>query len=83
MLELTDEQRHALAERPIEVTDQRTKRVFYLLSQEQYQRVRILLESEWDPREMYPLIAKTAAEAGWNDSTMDAYDNYDEHRQKH
>jgi hypothetical protein len=28
---------------------------------------------------MYPLIAKTAAAAGWEHSAIDAYDNYDEH----
>ena len=31
---------------------------------------------------MYPLIAKTAGEAGWSDPAMDAYDHYDEHRAK-
>ena len=31
-----------------------------------------------DPRELYPLIARTAAEAGWNDPLMDDYDRYDE-----
>jgi hypothetical protein len=29
---------------------------------------------------MYPLIAKAAAAAGWDDPIMDAYDNYDENR---
>ena len=39
-------------------------------------------QDEFDPREMYPLIAKTAAEAGWADPIMDEYDHYDEHRPK-
>ena len=31
-----------------------------------------------DPRELYPLIAHTAADAGWDDPLMDDYDRYDE-----
>ena len=31
-------------------------------------------------QEMYPLISKTAAAAGWADPTMDDYDRYDELR---
>jgi hypothetical protein len=36
----------------------------------------------FDPRELYPLISKTAAEAGWADPQMDDYDHYDEVRAK-
>ena len=34
-----------------------------------------------DPRELYPLIARTAADAGWDDPLMDDYDRYDELRE--
>jgi hypothetical protein len=55
--------------------------VYYLISGEQYARIRALLaEDDLNPREMYPLIAKTAGEAGRNDPTMDDYDRYDELR---
>jgi hypothetical protein len=44
---LTDEQRHAIERGgpPIRVMDQATHRSFYLLSEEQYEKVRLLLES--------------------------------------
>jgi hypothetical protein len=35
-------------------------------------------EDDFTARELYPLIEKTAREAGWNDPAMDAYDNYDD-----
>jgi hypothetical protein len=38
------------------------------------------MEEGFQPRELYPLIAKTAAEAGWSDPAMDAYGHYDEQR---
>jgi hypothetical protein len=59
------------------------KKLYYLISADQFEKVRAqLIEEDFDPREMYPLISKTAAEAGWNDPEMDAYDRYDEHRPK-
>ena len=44
-----------------------------------FERMRSLHSAEdFDPRDAYPLIAKTAAEAGWADPLMDAYDNYEQ-----
>ena len=40
-----------------------------------------LAADPFDPRELYPLISKTAAEAGWDDPLMDDYDRYDELRE--
>ena len=81
---LTEQQRQELATNagtPVPVVDQHTQRIYYIISAEQYDRVRALLvEEDFSPRELYPLIAKTAGEAGWNDTAMDAYDHYDEHR---
>jgi PHD/YefM family antitoxin component YafN of YafNO toxin-antitoxin module len=68
---------------PIAVMDDQTRQVYYLISAEQYEQVRALLTAEpFDPRELYPLISKTAAEAGWADPQMDDYDRYDEVRAK-
>lgn len=39
-------------------------------------------DEAFDPREMYPLIFKAAAAAGWEDPLMDEYDRYDEIRRK-
>ena len=66
---------------PVRVVDERTKQVYYLISAEQFEQVRSLFaQDEFQPREMYPLISKTAAEAGWADPQMDDYDRYDELR---
>ena len=81
---LSEQERQALrsaAGQPVQVVDPDTQRVYYLISGEQYETVRALLaENEADPREMYPLITKTAGEAGWNEPIMDDYDRYDELR---
>ena len=86
MTNLNDEQRQALFEHqgsPVPILDEQTQQVYYLISADQFEKVCALLaEEEFDPREMYPLIAKTAAEAGWADPIMDEYDHYDEHRPK-
>jgi hypothetical protein len=81
---LSEQERQALQSaggQPIPVVDPERQCVYYLISGEQYEKVRALLaEDELNPREMYPLIAKTAGEAGWNEPTMDDYDRYDELR---
>jgi hypothetical protein len=81
---LTNEQREVLQSQhgnPVPVIDEQTRRVYYIISSEQYEMVKALLaEDAFDPREIYPLISKTAGEAGWDDPAMDAYDHYDEHR---
>jgi hypothetical protein len=83
---LSDQQRAALDAEggaPVPVVDERTQQVYYLVAADQFERLRALLSADVvDPREMYPLIAKTAGEAGWNDPLMDDYDNYDEHREQ-
>ena len=84
MTALSDQMRQALeAEHgpPVMLVDEQTSRVYYVISAEQYETVRALFtDDEFDPREAYPLMAKAAGDAGWNDPLMDAYDNYDEHR---
>ena len=83
-LVITDDLRQVLdAERgqPVKIVDEQTSRVYYVISAEQFEAVRALFaEDEFAPRELYPLISKTAWEAGWNDPQMDDYDDYDEHR---
>ncbi len=83
-LTLTPEQQQALiAEpyQPLQLVDDKGTGKWYLISERQYEVVKSLFEEdEFDPREFYPLIAKTAAAAGWADPMMDVYDNYDVHR---
>ena len=82
---ITDQMRQALdAEhgQPVKIVDEKTSQVYYVISAAQFETMRALFaDGEIQPREAYPLIAKTAAAAGWADPVMDAYDNYDEHRQ--
>lgn len=82
----TDEQRRALQSQPgipVPVRDERTGRLYYIISSEQYELVKALLGDEsFNPRELYPLISKTAGAAGWNDPAMDAYDHYDDPQPK-
>ena len=83
---LSEQQRQELQSHegaPIPVVDEVSQRVYYLIGSEEYDRIRALLvEEPFQPREIYPLIAKSAGEAGWNDPTMDDYDRYDEQRSK-
>ena len=81
---ITDHMRqelHAERGQPVKIVDEQTSQVYYVISAEQFEAVRALfVAEEFDPRELYPLISKTAGDAGWNDPEMDVYDNYDEHR---
>lgn len=81
---MTDQLRQALeAEQgqPVKIVDEKTQRVYYIISAEQFEAARLLpADGDFDPREAYPLIAKAVAETGWADPKMDAYDNYDERR---
>ena len=50
MVELSDQQREALVEAgtPLEVADPTGRKVYYLISAEEYQRLRTLLENPED-----------------------------------
>ena len=81
---VTDQMRQALESGngpPVRLIDEQTRRVYYIISAEQFEAVQAMLaEGEFSPRELYPLISRTAAAAGWEDPAMDVYDRYDEHR---
>lgn len=86
MSSLSEQQRQELLANPagpVPVVDEQAGKTYYLISSEQYEAVRAFLNAtEFDPREAYPQIAKTAAEAGWADPLMDDYDRYDELRRE-
>jgi hypothetical protein len=81
---LTSEQLHLLQEsqgNPVPVVDAASQKLYFIISAEQLETVRAVMEcGEFQPAELYPLIAKSAAAAGWDLPDMDEYDNYDEHR---
>ena len=84
---LSEQQRQGLQAEPeglLAVLDEQTQRRYYLVPAEKVDRLwPLLADGEFDPRETYPLIAKTAAAAGWADPLMDEYDHYDEAHAKH
>lgn len=83
-IEITPQIRNAVeAEngRPLKLVDNVSQREYYVVTAEQFETMQAIVEDgPVAPSQMYPLIAKTAGDAGWNDPLMDAYDNYDEHR---
>jgi hypothetical protein len=77
-LTLTDEQLHAVAaqsDEPVRLINPKTKELFVLLRAEDYDRVRTLLEDEFDIRDTYPAQFSSAMRCGWGDPAMDDYDN--------
>jgi hypothetical protein len=75
---LPPELRQALAARPgepLKLVDTQTNAAYYLVSAEQFERLRGLLDD--DPSAAYPLADETFAE-GWDDPKMADYDRYEE-----
>jgi hypothetical protein len=85
MIELTQEQRHALAgaESPV-ILDPETKQSYVLVRKEVFDRIKDLLydDSAWTFDEQLRLLAESGARAGWDAPEMDVYENYDENRKK-
>jgi hypothetical protein len=85
MIELTKEQRHAIAgaESPV-VLDPETRQSYVLVRKELFDRIKALLydDSEWTSDEQVTLLAESGRQAGWDAPEMDVYDNYDENRKK-
>ena len=78
---LTDEQVHAVSaqsDEPLRLVDPNTNQVFVLLCADDYERVRSLLEDDYNIRDTYPAQFASAMRAGWGDPAMDDYNNYDE-----
>ena len=76
---LTDEQLRAIADQPgepVRLVDPTSKRVYVLLNEAVYERMRELVEG-FRPQETYSAIDQAFA-AGWNDPRMDDYDRYEE-----
>lgn len=87
MIELTEQQRQELREaegKAVRASDPETRQEYVILPVELFQRIKNLLfdDGDWTPDEQLRLLAESGKRAGWNDSTMDVYDNYDEHHKK-
>jgi hypothetical protein len=75
---LPPELHQALAARPgepLKLVDEQTNTTYYLVSADQFERLRGLLDD--DPASAYALADETFAE-GWDDPKMADYDRYDE-----
>ena len=79
-LELQDMVEHS-GDSPVRVVDPRTQRVYVLVADEQFDRLRSLLDMNPLTIDQQRIALRHAGErAGWDDPEMDAYDNYDAHK---
>ena len=82
--QLSDELRREIerqGDRPIEVVDPATNKVYLLVPREQYERLKPIFEDEpLSALEQRELLRQAGQRAGWDDPEMDAYDHYDENR---
>lgn len=83
MTELSPEILHELdAHRgaPPRVIDPRTNKAYVLLAEDEYERLKPLVEAEDDLSQTYPAQIESAMRAGWDAPEMAEYDRYDELR---
>jgi hypothetical protein len=67
---------------PVHLVDSATNVHYVLMRADQYENLSALIapREEFNPRELYPVVAKSAAAAGWDDPDLDAYNDYDAHK---
>lgn len=87
IIELTTELGQQLQEAggdPLDVTDPGSGQRYVILRAEVYDRLKRLLQCDNDltSSEQLQLLADSGRRAGWNDPSMDVYDDYDTNRQK-
>jgi hypothetical protein len=79
---LPDDLRHAIEKegaRRVHLVDAATNVHYVLMRADQYENLAALIVDgeEFDPRELYPAMAKSVAAAGWDDPDLEAYNDYD------
>jgi hypothetical protein len=85
MLELTAEQRQAVqnVKQPVHFHDPETNATYVLVPSEVYDRVKALFEQEEDSqfvRDMYSPAMEVFGRDGWDDPSMDIYNDLDPRR---
>jgi hypothetical protein len=67
---------------PVHLVDAPTNVHFVLMRADHYEKLTALIaeREDFDARDLYPLMAKSAASAGWDDPDLDAYNDYDAHK---
>lgn len=76
MTTITPEIRHAIeqaGEQPVQLNDPETNSVYVIVRVDVYERMRALRD-DLDIRDAYPLMDQVAAREGWDDPSMDIYD---------
>ncbi len=87
MINLTLEQGQAIAKQeevPPRAVDSGAQTTYVLIREEVYDRMKALFVDEEDNRflnEMYPQVMEVFGNEGWNDPTMDIYNELDPRRQ--
>jgi hypothetical protein len=68
----------ASAGQPVRLTNPNTNTEYVLIRAEVFDRVKELFydDSEFDPREAYPLVDRVMAEDDANDPTLESYQQY-------
>ena len=82
---LTAEQSQALAAHPnasLRLLDPQTNRAYVLVPAEVFERIKTLVQDDYDIRDTYAAQFQSAFRAGWGDPAMDDYDHYDESYRK-
>jgi hypothetical protein len=83
---LSDEQRDALASAGsspvVEVVGPEDQVRYVLLRADVFERIRHVLDEDFDIREAYPLMDQAARAAGWDDPQEDIYDDLDPRREE-
>jgi hypothetical protein len=69
----------ASAGEPLRLIDPDTNSSYVLVPAYQYDR---LVHPDDALRETYPAQEKMASDAGWDDPSLDEYNNYDQHRRE-
>ena len=68
---------------PLPAVHPATGKVFFLVSEERYRRLKPMFEEDpLGPEEQRFQLEQMGRRAQWDDPTMDAYDRYDEHRSR-
>ena len=66
---------------PLRVVDPRTQRVYVIIADEQFDRLRSLIDMEPLSLDQQSVAIRDAGQrAGWDEPEMDAYDHYDAHQ---
>ena len=87
MIQLTEEQQRQLREaggNPVRLSDSETNQTYVILPETVYERLKALVydDSPLTDEEKRQQLADSGKRAGWDDSEMDVYDDYDENLKK-